>query len=50
MDQAAAAYEYILGVKWLPDNRAVAVQTTNRPQTRLDLWLVARGTGRRSSS
>ena len=45
MDQAAAAYEYILGVKWLPDNRAVAVQTTNRPQTRLDLWLVARGTG-----
>ena len=45
MDPAAAAYEYILGVKWLPDNRAVAVQTTNRPQTRLDLWLVARGTG-----
>ena len=45
MDQAAAGYEYILGVKWLPDNRAVAVQTTNRLQTRLDLWLVARGTG-----
>ena len=45
MDQAAAGYEYILGVKWLPDNRAVAVQTTNRLQTRLDLWLVSRGTG-----
>ena len=45
MDQAAAGYEYILGVKWLPDNRAVAVQATNRLQTRLDLWLVARGTG-----
>jgi dipeptidyl-peptidase-4 len=45
MDQAATGYEYILGVKWLPDNRAVAVQTTNRMQTRLDLWLVARGTG-----
>ena len=45
MDQAAAGYEYILGVKWLPDNRAVAVQTTNRLQTRLDLWLVARGSG-----
>ena len=45
MDQAAAGYEYILGVKWLPDSRAVAVQTTNRLQTRLDLWLVARGTG-----
>jgi dipeptidyl-peptidase-4 len=45
MDQAAGPYEYILGVKWLPDNRAVAVQTTNRPQTRLDLWLVERSTG-----
>ncbi len=45
MDQAAAGYEYILGVKWLPDNASVAVQTTNRLQTRLDLWLVARGTG-----
>ncbi len=45
MDQAAAGYEYILGVKWLPDSRAVAVQTTNRMQTRLDLWLVERGNG-----
>ncbi len=45
MDQASAGYEYILGVKWLPDSRAVAVQTTNRLQTRLDLWLVARAGG-----
>ena len=46
MDRAAAGYEYILGVKWLPDGSAVAVQTTNRPQTRLDLWRVARRDGR----
>src|SRR5262252_3402861 len=39
-------YEYILGVTWLPDSRAVAVQTTDRPQTRLDLWRVDRATGR----
>lgn len=45
MDQTAAPYEYILGVKWLPDSRSVAVQTTNRMQTRLDLWLVTRANG-----
>ncbi len=40
------AFEYVLDVRWLPGNRAVAVQTTDRPQTRLDLWRVERGTGR----
>ncbi len=40
-----AAFEYVLDVRWLPGSRAVAVQTTDRPQTRLDLWRVARDTG-----
>jgi dipeptidyl-peptidase-4 len=39
-------FEYVLDVRWLPDGRAVAVQTTDRPQTRLDLWRVARDSGR----
>jgi hypothetical protein len=42
MDQSAAGYEYILGVKWLPDNRAVAVRTTNRLQTARPLARLAR--------
>jgi len=40
-----AAFEYVLDVRWLPGSRAVAVQTTDRPQTTLDLWRVARDTG-----
>lgn len=42
---SGASYEYILGVRWGPDSRALAVQTTDRPQTRLDVWLVARDSG-----
>lgn len=38
-------YEYILGVRWLPDGRRLAVQVTNRRQTRLDLYFVERGSG-----
>ena len=34
--------EYVLGVTWTPDSRRVAVQVTNRAQTRLDLYLVDR--------
>src|SRR5512143_2736861 len=30
LDPAQAPYEYVLGVKWLPDSRTVAVQLTNR--------------------
>jgi dipeptidyl-peptidase-4 len=41
-----SSYEYVLGVTWLPDSKAVAVQTTDRPQTRLDLWRVDRESGR----
>ncbi len=38
MEPSEVPYEYVLGVDWLPDSRAVAVQTTNRAQTRLDVW------------
>jgi len=38
-------YEYVMGVTWRPDGRKVAVQVTNRMNTRLDLYLVDRATG-----
>jgi len=37
--------EYVLGVGWTPDSRHVAVQVSDREQTRLDLYLVARADG-----
>jgi dipeptidyl-peptidase-4 len=40
------AYEYIVRVKWLPDNERVSVQTTNRAQTELDLYLAHRSDGK----
>ena len=46
MDASQVPYEYVLGVKWLPDGRRVAVQLTNRDQTRLDLVLVDRSSGK----
>ena len=48
MDPAAAPYEYILGVEWMPDGRALAVQTTNRAQTKLDIWRFDVAAGRAS--
>ncbi len=45
MDAPAPGYEYVIGLTWQPDSRAVAVQTTNRAQDRLDLLLVDRATG-----
>jgi dipeptidyl-peptidase-4 len=45
MDRDEAPYEYILGVTWRPGSRDVAVQTTNRAQTALDLNLVDRASG-----
>lgn len=46
LDRGAAPYEYVLGVRWLPDSRRVAVQVTNRMQTRLDLYFVERADGK----
>jgi hypothetical protein len=45
LDRGAATYEYVLGVRWLPDSRRVAVPVTNRMQTRLDLYFVERADG-----
>ncbi len=39
------SYEYIVRVKWLPDPKWVSVQTLDRPQTHLKLYLVNRETG-----
>jgi len=44
-----AAFEYVLDVRWAPGSRAVAVQTTDRAQTRLDLWRMDRDSGRATS-
>ena len=45
VDRDLVPYEYILRVTWLPDSSRVAVQTTNRSQTRLYVWLADRGDG-----
>jgi dipeptidyl-peptidase 4 len=45
LDAARWPYEYILRVAWLPGSARVAVQVTNRAQTRLDLLLVERAGG-----
>ena len=42
MEAPAPGYEYVIGVTWQPDSRAVAVQTTDRAQTRLDVLLLDR--------
>ncbi len=41
-----ASYEYIVRVKWLPDNQRVSVQTLNRMQTQLDVYFANRQTGK----
>lgn len=38
-------HEYIIRVKWLPDNKRLSVQTMNRLQTQIDLFFVDRATG-----
>jgi dipeptidyl-peptidase-4 len=35
-----ASYEYLVRINWLPDSKRIAVQTMNRAQTELDLYLV----------
>jgi len=46
MEGPGLDYEYVLGATWTPDGKSVAVQTTNREQTRLDLWRVERAGGK----
>jgi dipeptidyl-peptidase-4 len=42
IDLDQADYEYIVRVSWLPDNSTICVQTMNRSQTSLQLYLVDR--------
>ena len=46
MDPTGAAYEYVIGVDWLPDSSAAAVHTINRAQTKIDIWRFDRASGR----
>ena len=39
-------YEYLIRVKWLPDDRQICVQTLDRSQTRLDVHLLDRESGK----
>ncbi len=46
VDFSKFPYEYIVRVNWLPDDKHLCVQTLNRTQTRLDLLLVDRNSGK----
>ena len=46
VDLAGQPYEYLLRIKWLPDNQRLAVETMNRLQTELDLFMVDKATGK----
>ena len=46
IDLGANPYEYLVRVQWLPDGRQLAVQTLDRPQTSLDLFLAEADTGK----
>jgi dipeptidyl-peptidase-4 len=46
IDLNPKTYEYIVRVKWLPDNKQVSVQTMNRSQTELTLFLADRYSGK----
>ncbi|HMW33355.1 MAG TPA: S9 family peptidase [bacterium] len=46
VDMTGLTYEYIVRVKWLPDNKRLAMQTMNRSQTELNLYFVDAASGR----
>ena len=45
IDLGAYPYEYLVRVKWLPDSARVAIQTLNRPQTVLDIFIADASSG-----
>lgn len=45
IDLGSYPYEYLVRIKWLPDSARVAVQTLNRPQTALDLFIADAASG-----
>ena len=46
IDLGANLYEYIARIKWLPDSQRLAVQTLDRPQTTLDLFIANARSGK----
>jgi dipeptidyl-peptidase-4 len=46
MSVPQSSYEYITGVDWLPSGDRAAVQTMNRAQIRMDLYIVRSSDGR----
>ena len=46
VDLGVYPYEYLVRVNWLPDSTRLAVQTLDRPQTTLDLFLADAATGK----
>lgn len=48
MDLGAYPYEYLARLKWLPDSKRIAMQTLDRPQTKLDIFIVDATSGRAS--
>jgi len=46
VDLEGHSYEYLLRVLWLPDSKRLAVETMNRLQTEIDLFLVDGTTGK----
>ncbi len=46
VDISPNSYEYVVRVGWLPDNNRLSVQTMNRAQTVIDLYLADRTTGK----
>lgn len=45
IDLGTYPYEYLPRIQWLPDSKRLAVQTMNRPQTKLDIYLANSETG-----
>lgn len=45
IDMGAYPYEYLPRLQWLPDSRRLALQTLNRSQSVLDIFLADAGTG-----
>ena len=45
IDLGSYPYEYLARVKWLPDSKRIAVQTLDRPQTALDMFIADAKTG-----
>jgi dipeptidyl-peptidase-4 len=46
VDLDPKSYEYVVRVKWLPDNKRVSLQTMNRAQTEMTLYLADRSNGK----